>query len=340
MTGPSRAAVHAADELLLGVRPRAARRRRAGDPRPRARPTCEAAAAGRRSTTSRRPTGPAGRRCAPGRTTSTATTRSSTAWFGARQLPRPVRGRPPQDQRRSPHGRARHRRRRRRRRQPRRRAARGRRPASPRCSGTATWPTCAPTRRPGCDGDDRALRPAAAATAAPSGVRRGAAATIDPQRTLRAMLRADGRAGRVERWRRRRDRPRRLVLLVDVSGSMAPYADALLRLAHRLHPGGPRTRGTEVFTLGTRLTRVTRAMRHARPRAGAASRPGSTVPDWSGGTRLGETLKVFLDRWGQRGHGPRRRRRGLQRRLGARRRGRCSASRWAGCTGSPTGWCG
>ena len=42
-------------------------------------------------------------------------------------------------------------------------------------------------------------------------------------------------------------------------------------------------------------------MRHARPRAGASSRAGETVPDWSGGTRLGETLRIFLDRWGQRG---------------------------------------
>ena len=56
----------------------------------------------------------------------------------------------------------------------------------------------------------------------------------------------------------------------------------------------------ETFTVGTRLTHVTRALRHRDPdRALVAA--GEVVPDWSGGTRLGETLRVFLDRWGQRG---------------------------------------
>src|SRR5439155_104493 len=93
-------------------------------------------------------------------------------------------------------------------------------------------------------------------------------------------------------------RPRRVVLLVDVSGSMAPYADALLRFAHAAVRARPSS--TEVFTIGTRLTRVTREMRLRDPdKALAAS--GSAIPDWSGGTRLGEVLKAFLDRWGQRG---------------------------------------
>jgi uncharacterized protein len=85
-----------------------------------------------------------------------------------------------------------------------------------------------------------------------------------------------------------------------VSGSMSPYADALLRLAHRFSHGAGVARSVEVFTLGTRLTRVSRAMRlrDADPAIVAA---GETVPDWSGGTRLGETLRIFLDRWGQRG---------------------------------------
>ena len=100
-------------------------------------------------------------------------------------------------------------------------------------------------------------------------------------------------------WRRRTTRPRRVVLLVDVSGSMSPYADALLRLAHRfVVSGSPGL--TEVFTIGTRLTRVTRAMR-VRDADQAIIAAGRTVPDWSGGTRLGETLQSFLDRWGQRG---------------------------------------
>jgi len=83
-----------------------------------------------------------------------------------------------------------------------------------------------------------------------------------------------------------------------VSGSMSPYADALLRFAHAAARARPSS--TEVFPIGTRLTRVTREMRQRDPdRALAAS--GSAIPDWSGGTRLGEVLKAFLDRWGQRG---------------------------------------
>lgn len=122
---------------------------------------------------------------------------------------------------------------------------------------------------------------------------------LDPQRTLRRTLRQMGEPGRVE-WRRRGTRPRRLVLLVDVSGSMSGYADALLRLAHRFASGGGRSHPVEVFTVGTRLTHLTRAMRQ-RDAERALVAAGKTVPDWSGGTRLGETLKFFLDRWGQRG---------------------------------------
>ena len=125
---------------------------------------------------------------------------------------------------------------------------------------------------------------------------------VDAQRTLRQMLRRMGEPGEIA-YRRRSTRPRRIVLLIDVSGSMSSYADALLRLAHRFtHP--PATRGpqprVEVFTIGTRLTHVTRAMR-MRDAERAIVAAGETVPDWSGGTRLGETLKIFLDRWGQRG---------------------------------------
>jgi uncharacterized protein with von Willebrand factor type A (vWA) domain len=78
---------------------------------------------------------------------------------------------------------------------------------------------------------------------------------------------------------------------------MGAYADALLRLAHRFATAAG---NVEVFTIGTRLTHITRAMRQRDPdRAIVAA--GETVPDWSGGTRLGEALKSFLDRWGQRG---------------------------------------
>ncbi|GIJ58099.1 vWA domain-containing protein [Virgisporangium aurantiacum] len=120
---------------------------------------------------------------------------------------------------------------------------------------------------------------------------------VDARGTVRALIRNGGEPTALRRRGRLR-RPRRLVLLVDVSGSMTPYADALLRFAHaavRLRP----TR-TEVFTLGTRLTRVTRAFRHRDPDA-AQTAAGAVIPDWHGGTRLADSLRAFVDRWGQRG---------------------------------------
>lgn len=120
--------------------------------------------------------------------------------------------------------------------------------------------------------------------------------SLDVQRTLRAQVRRMGEPATLE-WHRRRTRPRRIVLLIDVSGSMSSYAESLLRLAHHWVRGGA---PVEVFTMGTRLTHVTRALRQRDPdRALAAA--GEAVPDWSGGTRLGESLKAFLDRWGRRG---------------------------------------
>jgi uncharacterized protein with von Willebrand factor type A (vWA) domain len=119
---------------------------------------------------------------------------------------------------------------------------------------------------------------------------------VDPARTHRRMLARMGEPADIA-WRRRGQRARRVVLLVDVSGSMSPYADALLRLAHTFVQAAE---GVEVFTVGTRLTHLTRALRLRDPERALVA-AADTVPDWSGGTRLGETLKVFLDRWGQRG---------------------------------------
>lgn len=119
----------------------------------------------------------------------------------------------------------------------------------------------------------------------------------DPGRTLRSALRNQGELRDVLR-RDSSPRNRRLVLLVDVSGSMEPYADALLRFAHvvvRRAPGS-----VEAFTLGTRLTRVTRELR-MRDADRALAAAGRAIPDWSGGTRLGEVMRAFVDRWGQRG---------------------------------------
>ena len=128
--------------------------------------------------------------------------------------------------------------------------------------------------------------------------RRARRGEIDARRTLRDELRRGGEPARLQH-RRRATRSRRVVVLIDVSGSMGPYADSLLRFAHRLSRANPGR--TEVFTIGTRLTRVTRAMR-TRETEAALEQVGDAVPDWSGGTRLGEALQVFLDRWGQRGH--------------------------------------
>jgi uncharacterized protein len=125
---------------------------------------------------------------------------------------------------------------------------------------------------------------------------------VDAARTLRTSLRRMGEPAEIA-WRRRATRPRRLVLLIDVSGSMSGYADTLLRLAHRVTVATGSTNGrpvVETFTVGTRLTHLTRALR-VRDSERALVAAGDTVPDWSGGTRLGETLQVFLDRWGRRG---------------------------------------
>ncbi len=120
---------------------------------------------------------------------------------------------------------------------------------------------------------------------------------LDLRRMLRDEVRRSGEPGPL-RYHRRTTRPRRVVLIVDVSGSMAAYADSLLRLAHVWVRSAPRS--TEVFTVGTRLTRVSAVLRSADPDL-AVRGASEQVPDWSGGTRLGQMLGAFLARWGQRG---------------------------------------
>ncbi len=119
---------------------------------------------------------------------------------------------------------------------------------------------------------------------------------MDFRRTIRSALRTDG-----ELIRRHHtavgSRPRRLVFLVDVSGSMESYARALVRFVQAAVVGRSRV---EAFTLGTRLTRITRQLSERDPdRAVAAA--SEAVDDWSGGTRLGEAIGEFNDRWGVRG---------------------------------------
>lgn len=120
---------------------------------------------------------------------------------------------------------------------------------------------------------------------------------LDVPAMVREHLRRAGEPSRLK-YRRRRSKPRRMVFLVDVSRSMTPYADQFLRLAHRFAVAAPGR--VEVFTMGTRLTRVTQAMRLRDPER-ALLAAGEAIPDWSGGTRLGEALEAFIARWGRRG---------------------------------------
>jgi uncharacterized protein with von Willebrand factor type A (vWA) domain len=118
----------------------------------------------------------------------------------------------------------------------------------------------------------------------------------DLRRTLRRSFRSGGEP--VERaWRARQRKRRRLVLLLDVSGSMADYSRPLLVFAHAALRAG---RGWEAFCFGTRLTRVTRALARSDPDE-ALARASEEVFDWHGGTRIGESVKSFLDEHGHAG---------------------------------------
>ncbi len=117
--------------------------------------------------------------------------------------------------------------------------------------------------------------------------RRGA--SIDLARSLRAAIRTDGDVMRLTR-RRRVQRPRPILLMIDVSGSMKQRTDANLALAHVIVQSAPRV---EVFTFGTRLTRVTRALK-LRNREQALAQASGLVADWDGGTRIGDALAAFL----------------------------------------------
>ena len=119
---------------------------------------------------------------------------------------------------------------------------------------------------------------------------------IDRVRTVRDQRRRGGEPGPL-RYAQRRRRPRRIVFLIDVSGSMKPYADSLLRLAHYVCSCAPQT---EVFAIGTRLTRITPALR-CPDVEDALAEAGRLIPDWAGGTRLADNLHEFLRTWGRRG---------------------------------------
>jgi uncharacterized protein with von Willebrand factor type A (vWA) domain len=118
----------------------------------------------------------------------------------------------------------------------------------------------------------------------------------DLRRTIRRALRTGGEPMR-RSYLAPSQRPRRVVLICDVSGSMDPYARALLRFLHAAVAGRSRV---EAFVLGTRLTRLTKELSSRDPDA-ALARAADAVADWSGGTRLGEGLRAFNDTWGMRG---------------------------------------
>jgi len=120
----------------------------------------------------------------------------------------------------------------------------------------------------------------------------------DVRATVRRSVRAGGEAV-VPSRRGPSERPRNLVLLLDVSGSMDPYARELVRFAHAA-VATRRRRRIEAFALGTRLTRLTRALSSRDPDEAMAAAAQAAL-DWSGGTRLGEALRTFNDLWGVRG---------------------------------------
>ena len=120
--------------------------------------------------------------------------------------------------------------------------------------------------------------------------------THDLRRTVRAAMRRSGEPIDLLTTEPG-ERSRRLVLLLDISGSMESYARVLIRFAHAAVVG----RGNvEVFALGTRLTRVTRQLAARDPETAVAAAAGH-IEDWSGGTRLGDSIDGFVREWGIRG---------------------------------------
>jgi len=127
------------------------------------------------------------------------------------------------------------------------------------------------------------LRPSARWRRAP-----GAAPRLDLRRTMRGAVRHGGDP-RDLRWQRRRPRPRRLVFVCDLSGSMAPYATMALEYVHAVLRAGGRA---EAFCFGTRLTRVTAELAAADP-ATAVGAAEAKAPDRSGGTRIGAAIAAL-----------------------------------------------
>ena len=118
----------------------------------------------------------------------------------------------------------------------------------------------------------------------------------DMRKTVRDSLRMHGELAGLS-WRRRRVRLRPLILILDVSGSMADYSRSLLQFAYSAKRAAAKV---EAFCFGTRLTRITRALDHRRLDDALAD-AAKTVFDWEGGTRIGDSLDAFVKSWGRRG---------------------------------------
>lgn len=118
----------------------------------------------------------------------------------------------------------------------------------------------------------------------------------DLRRIVRESLRKHGEPVEVY-WQRRRVRPRPLILILDISGSMADYSRGLLQFAYSAQRAATRV---EVFCFGTRLTCLTRSLRSRRPDV-ALDRATKAVLDWEGGTRIGDSLDRFVRGWGRMG---------------------------------------
>jgi hypothetical protein len=118
----------------------------------------------------------------------------------------------------------------------------------------------------------------------------------DMRQMVRESLRMHGEPAGL-RWRRRKVRLRPLILILDVSGSMADYSRSLLQFAYSAKRAAGRV---EAFCFGTRLTRITRALDHRKPDE-ALARAALAVFDWEGGTRIGDCIDAFVKHWGRRG---------------------------------------
>jgi uncharacterized protein with von Willebrand factor type A (vWA) domain len=118
----------------------------------------------------------------------------------------------------------------------------------------------------------------------------------DLRRTIRESMRMHGEPARMF-WRQRRVKLRPLILILDISGSMADFSRHLLQFAFTAKHAAARV---EVFCFGTRLTRITTELEHRRPDA-AIELASRAVVDWDGGTRIGASLDTFVRRWGRSG---------------------------------------